>query len=152
MGDVDANLARAINMIDELEGVSVASVSPVYKTEPQNKKDQEWFANQVVSVNCDHTMTAIDLLDTLLSIEDVLGRVRKERFGPRIIDLDVLMFGEQVISSDRLTVPHPRMHERAFVLVPLHDIAPEVCFPDGRGLSEVLSCLNYKVDACQIWQ
>ena len=87
-----------------------------------------------------------------LEIENTLGRVREERFGPRVIDLDVLLFGNEVIESEDLIVPHPRMTERAFVLVPLQEIAPQLQFPDGRGLTEVLGKLEYKVDADQIWQ
>lgn len=152
MGDTDTNLANAITAIDSLDGVSVSKSSSIFRTEPQEKKDQSWFANQVVSVTCSEYVTAHDLLNNLLEIENTLGRVREERFGPRVIDLDVLLFGNEVIESEDLIVPHPRMTERAFVLVPLHEIAPQLQFPDGRELTEVLGKLEYKVDADQIWQ
>ncbi len=152
MGDTDANLTAAINEIDSLDGVSVQNSSPIFRTEPQDKKDQSWFANQVVSVTCSESVTAHDLLNNLLQIENTLGRVREERYGPRVIDLDVLLFGNDVIESEDLIVPHPRMTERAFVLVPLLEIAPQLQLPDGRGLSEVLSTLEFKVEADQIWQ
>ncbi|MEZ0575028.1 2-amino-4-hydroxy-6-hydroxymethyldihydropteridine diphosphokinase [Halodesulfovibrio aestuarii] len=152
MGDTDANLANAIAAIDSLEGVSVSETSSIFRTEPQEKKDQSWFANQVVSVICSEYVTAYDLLNNLLKIENTLGRVRDERFGPRVIDLDVLLFGNNVIESEDLIVPHPRMTERAFVLVPLQEIAPQLQFPDGRGLEDVLANLEYRVDADQIWQ
>ena len=152
MGDTDANLANAIEHINDIEGVSVKNISPIFRTEPQDKKDQSWFANQVVSVECESQITAHFVLKSLLAIEDTLGRVREERFGPRVIDLDMLLFGDEVIESDDLIVPHPRMKDRAFVLVPLLSIAPDLVFPDGRGLNEVLSGLEYKVEADQIWQ
>ena len=115
-------------MIAELQGVLVVSVSPIYRTEPQDKKDQSWFANQVIAVQCDKSVSALVLLNELLVIENILGRVREERFGPRVIDLDVLLFSSEVISTEKLTVPHPRMKDRAFVLVPLRDIASKVTF------------------------
>lgn len=152
MGDTDVNLANAVKAIDSLEGVSVTKCSSIFRTEPQEKKDQSWFANQVVSVSCSEYVTAHGLLNSLLNIENTLGRIREERFGPRVIDLDVLLFGNEVIESEDLIVPHPRMTERAFVLVPLQEIAPQLHFPDGRGLAEVLGNLEYKVDAGQIWQ
>jgi 2-amino-4-hydroxy-6-hydroxymethyldihydropteridine diphosphokinase len=152
MGDTDLHLANAIAEIDSLDGVRVTKSSSIFRTEPQLKKDQAWFANQVVSVECSEYVTAHDLLNSLLEIENTLGRVREERFGPRVIDLDVLLFGNEVIESEDLIVPHPRMTERAFVLVPLQEIAPQLHFPDGRGLEEVLGMLEYKVDANQIWQ
>lgn len=152
MGDTDLHLANAIAEIDSLNGVRVTKSSSIFRTEPQLKKDQAWFANQVVSVECSEYVTAHDLLNSLLEIENTLGRVREERFGPRVIDLDVLLFGNEVIESEDLIVPHPRMTERAFVLVPLQEIAPQLHFPDGRKLKEVLDILEYKVDANQIWQ
>lgn len=152
MGDTDANLAKAVDAIDHIDGVSVKDVSSIYRTEPQDKKDQAWFANQVVSVECSEQTTAHDLLYGLLALENQLGRVREERFGPRVIDLDVLLYGNDIVESEDLIVPHPRMVDRAFVLVPLQEIAPDLEFPDGRGLEEVLDQLDYKVNADQIWQ
>ena len=152
MGDTDANLAKAVDAIDRLSGVSVKDVSSIYRTEPQDKKDQAWFANQVISVECSEQVNAHGLLKGLLALEDQIGRVREERFGPRVIDLDVLLFGNDIIESEDLIVPHPRMVDRAFVLVPLQEIAPDLEFPDGRGLEEVLDQLDFKVNADQIWQ
>jgi 2-amino-4-hydroxy-6-hydroxymethyldihydropteridine diphosphokinase len=99
----------------------------------------------------------LDLLAALEEIEAAMGRVRPragegERFGPRVIDLDVLLFGNEVIDSGPLILPHPRMRERAFVLVPLADLAPDLAFPDGRTLREVLGGLDYRVEGDRIFQ
>ncbi len=83
----------------------------------------------------------------LLVIESELGRTRKgPRFGPRIIDIDLLLFGSEIIQSEELQIPHPRMRDRAFVLVPLAEIAPDLVFPDGSTVSDALSALRYSVE------
>lgn len=155
LGDTDANLRIAITAIDALKGVTVMAVSPIYRTEPQEKKDQPWFANQIIHVECDSVVTPENLMASLLVIEEQMGRDRsnqEHRFGPRVIDLDLLLFGEEELRSDFLTLPHPRMRERAFVLVPLRDLAPELAFPDGQTLIQALEALEYRVEDDRIWQ
>jgi 2-amino-4-hydroxy-6-hydroxymethyldihydropteridine diphosphokinase len=90
----------------------------------------------------------------LLAIEAALGRQRggEERFGPRCIDLDLLLFGTELCNNEKLCLPHPRVLERAFVLAPLHDIAPELVFPDGRSLRSRLAALSYRLQADCIYQ
>ena len=155
MGDTDAHLQMAIDAMNDLEGVTVSAVSPIYRTEPQEKSDQPWFANQVARATCTDAVTAESLLTMLLAIESRLGRDRStqsHRYGPRVIDLDLLLFGKTVCETAHLTLPHPRMHLRAFVLVPLHDIAPQLVFPNGTTLDETLAALVFRVEGSTIWQ
>lgn len=123
-------------------GLVPMALSQVYRTEPQGYTDQPWFSNQVAALDCPKSMTPEALLDLLLTIERKLGRVRSTdpnlRFGPRVIDLDILLFGEEQRQDAALTLPHPRMHERAFVLVPLLEIAPDLRLPGGRFVKEYL--------------
>lgn len=142
-----------------MAGLGIEAASPVYRTEPQGMRDQPWFANQVLQVLYNGP-GALDLLAALLGIEKDLGRVRAgesgagspERFGPRILDLDLLLFGHEVRTAEPLILPHPRMRERAFVLVPLADLAPDLAFPDGESLAACLARLDYRVEGDRIYQ
>ena len=129
--------------------------SNIYRTEPQGAdKDQSWFANAVVRLQVASDVWAPEgFLSTLNAIEANMGRVRDETVGgPRIIDLDLLLFGDLEMHSEYLTVPHPRMLERAFVLVPLRDVAPKLVFKDGRSIDQVLSGLDYSLSGLNITQ
>ncbi len=108
----------------------------MYETQPAEYKDQPWFLNMVLELET--TLEPLNLFELLLDIESQMGRTRPEgsfrrkrnqRYGPRNIDLDLLLYDDLVLSSDKLTLPHPRMHERRFVLVPLVEIAPQVVHP-----------------------
>ena len=111
-------------------------VSSLYKTAPVGMTEQPDFLNAVVEIQT--TLPALELLGVLLHIEKKMGRVRTIRWGPRVIDLDLLLYGEQQIALPNLTVPHPRLRERAFVLVPLAEIAPGLVLPgDGRTAAEI---------------
>ena len=147
-------LTAARAALAALPGVRLSAVSPIYRTEPQGKKDQPWFHNQVARLVCRPRWFALSLLDALLGIEASLGRQRQleERFGSRCIDLDLLLFGTELCKSTKLCLPHPRMFERAFVLVPLQDIAPELAFPDGRSPQSCLAALSYRLQADCIYQ
>jgi 2-amino-4-hydroxy-6-hydroxymethyldihydropteridine diphosphokinase len=125
LGDRAAMLRAAV--LELARAVTVAHVSSVYETAPWGKRDQPSFLNACAAI--DTTLAAPDLLALLLRIEAALGRRRGEPWGPRTIDLDLLLFGAEVISSPDLVVPHPRLTERAFVLVPLAEIAPEARIP-----------------------
>lgn len=123
LGDPPATMAKALHLLDVWPGINVRTVSRLYRTPPWGKTDQHWFHNACALVE-----TRLDphqLLEACLEIERELDRVRSDRWGPRTIDLDVLLHGD--FSSDHadLTVPHPRMTERAFVMVPLAEIAPQ---------------------------
>jgi 2-amino-4-hydroxy-6-hydroxymethyldihydropteridine diphosphokinase len=129
LGDRLENLIRAVRLL-EVRGVAVRRSSRVYETEPVGGPEQPDYLNAVVEV--DATGSARDLLDACLRIEDEVGRVRGERWGPRVIDLDVLTFGDEEIDEPDLQVPHPRMHERGFVLIPLLELDADPPLPGGR--------------------
>lgn len=152
LGDLEANLRQARQALTRLPEARLGACSPVYFTEPQNVREQPWFANQVVRLDCGPTWTARELLRALLETEDRMGRFREQDKGPRIIDLDLLLFGSQRLASPHLTLPHPRIRERAFILVPLHDIAPTLVFPDGTRLLEALARLSFHVQGRCIYQ
>ena len=142
LGEPADYIAAALDQIRANDRVSAVQSSALYRTKPWGKTDQDDFINAVAEVFCDFTPEA--LLESLLSIELDLGRRRATQWGPRLIDLDLLTFEDRVIDSDRLTLPHPRMHERAFVLVPLLEIDPDFRIP---GLGRADECLAALGDA-----
>jgi 2-amino-4-hydroxy-6-hydroxymethyldihydropteridine diphosphokinase len=151
-GRIADNLERAVGLLGETPGVRVDAVSKVYYTEPQGVKDQPWFGNQVVRAFCGFGWSALPLLHRLQAIEALLGRERGQRWGPRVIDLDLLFFGREASRTDELMLPHPRIRERAFVLVPLLEIEPEFVFPDGQPGAEALDTLAYRLSDRRIYQ
>lgn len=125
VGDRAANLRAALA---QLEGAgSVQAVSALYETQPVDVPDQPWFLNCVAAIETG--MTPRQLLKFVLSVEADMGRVRMRDKGPRKIDIDLLLFGNRVLQEPGLTIPHPAMHERRFVLEPLAEIAPEARHP-----------------------
>lgn len=135
MGDRMDNLATAIDMIADLDLTHVDAVSHAYETEPWGDPNQPLFANAVIQVHTD--LTAPQLLDALEDIERELGRdMDAPRNAPRPIDLDIVMYGDDQLTSDELTIPHPRAAERAFVVKPLLCIAPDATWPDGSPVEE----------------
>ena len=125
-GDRAGSLRRAIGAL-EAAGLKPTLISSVYLTQPVEVVDQEEFLNQVVGLETD--LPSEQILETCLAIEQSMGRIRTRDKGPRRIDLDVLLAGEEIRSSDAVTLPHPRMHLRRFVLVPLVEIAPGAWHP-----------------------
>jgi 2-amino-4-hydroxy-6-hydroxymethyldihydropteridine diphosphokinase len=140
LGDQLVNLKKAIKLINQIEGTEVIVVSPVYLTEPVGYEDQPWFYNCVAGIATE--LTPEQLLAALQGIENRLGRVRTVRWGPRTVDLDILLYGSLQVESEELTIPHPRMRERAFVMVPLADIAPNEKFADGETVETVRNRLG----------
>ncbi len=124
-GDRAALLAEALRRLDRVPGIRVTAVSSAYATAPVGPQDQPEFLNAVAAVRT--TLAPGDLLAACLRIEAELGRVRAGRWGPRTIDIDVLLYGEGAWTEPGLVIPHPRLTERAFVLQPLAELAPELC-------------------------
>ena len=123
MGDVRENFRFALATLANTQGVEVVATSSVYRTAPWGKTDQPAFLNMAVLLRV--TLSPRDLLTLCLNIENQRGRDRAEKWGPRTLDLDVLTYGEQEIAEEGLTIPHPHLHERAFVLVPLAEVTPD---------------------------
>lgn len=138
LGDKRDNCLKAIDRINELPGCRVMAQSGFYLTEPVGVKGQDWYLNCVIALSTD--MSAQNLLKRLLAIEADMGRERKGRWDPRLIDLDILLFGNEVIDEKGLQVPHPLMHLRRFVLVPMVFLAPDLIHPVlGKTMVELLS-------------
>lgn len=121
------HLQEALQRLQEHKKISILKQSSIYETAPVGYTNQADFLNMVIQAETD--CTPIELLDYCQQIEKELGRKRTIRFGPRTIDLDILLYNQENIKMERLTIPHPRMHERAFVLVPLNEIAPNTVLP-----------------------
>ena len=123
MGDGEKNIKEAIKALESIPGIQLIAVSSMYKTKPWGYEAQDDFVNACVSLEVSISPEA--LLGVCLGIEAGMGRVRKFANGPRIIDVDVLLYGDEVRNTDELIIPHPRMYERDFVLVPLNDVAED---------------------------
>lgn len=120
MGDRLEMLKQAVRLLVEQTGVDVLKISSLYETDPVGFTEQDTFLNMVVYLQTD--LSALELLEVCQDIERKLDRKRKIRWGPRTIDLDILLYNHDYIKTERLIIPHPRMHERAFVLVPLLEL------------------------------
>lgn len=132
-------IKTAINDLQSLTDITIVSVSSLYQSPPMGPADQPDYINAVLSLET--TLPPHKLLDALQSVEQLHGRVRRRHWGERTLDLDILLYGEQILNDERLKIPHPGMHERAFVLYPLAEIAPEVEIPGIGALQKILpSC------------
>jgi 2-amino-4-hydroxy-6-hydroxymethyldihydropteridine diphosphokinase len=134
LGDRLANLQRAVELLDTIDGVDVIASSRVYETTPVGPP-QPYYLNAVIEAST--LLSARGLLGAGRSVEEALGRIRGERWGPRVIDVDLLTFGHETIAEPDLTVPHPRMHERGFVLVPLLELEADPPLPGGRTIGSI---------------
>ena len=141
LGDREGTIRRAVELLVEAEGIGVVAVSALRETDPVGVLDQPRFLNAAAAVET--TLPPRGLLDALLRIERALGRVRDgTRWGPRTIDLDLLLYGEEVVDEPGLRVPHRRLHERRFALEPLAELDPEVEIPGLGRVSELLAALD----------
>ncbi|MER9021093.1 2-amino-4-hydroxy-6-hydroxymethyldihydropteridine diphosphokinase [Mesorhizobium sp. M0815] len=139
LGDPTKSMAVALGILDADESTRVVAVSSLYRTPPWGKLDQPDFLNAAAEIST--ALAPRALLDLCLDAERKLKRVREERWGPRLIDIDILVFGDRIIHETGLEVPHPRMLERAFVLAPLAEIAPKLVV-DGKSVSERLAAVD----------
>ncbi len=127
LGDPVQQCRDALREISSLKNVQVLRRSSLYRTQPVGSVSQDWFVNGVLEVRT--TFTTQQLLKALQWVEQTLGRVRTEKWGPRAIDIDILLFGQEIVETGDLVIPHPEMHKRGFVLVPINEIAPYVIHP-----------------------
>jgi 2-amino-4-hydroxy-6-hydroxymethyldihydropteridine diphosphokinase len=136
------NCLSGIAALTESGESSLAGVSRFYRTSPVDYADQDWFVNAAIEIRT--TVAPLALLDKLVAIQRRMGRKADTvRFGPRVLDLDILLYDDRVIRMPRLTIPHPRMHKRAFVLQPICDINPSIIHPVlGQTVADLLSHLD----------
>ncbi len=159
LGEPPKQLEAALKRMTEIPDVTIEAVSSTYITEPQGcPKGTTWFYNKALRISCRESNPEYLLL-SLQRIENEQGRVRPHvqrnsaAYLPRTIDLDLLLFDNLVMQTPELIIPHPRMHSRAFVLVPLLEVLlPGTAMPDGRSISGLLAALDYTIKNKQIWQ
>jgi 2-amino-4-hydroxy-6-hydroxymethyldihydropteridine diphosphokinase len=140
LGDREGNLRRAVELLSAEDGIDIVSVSEIRETDPVGPVEQAPFLNGAVRIETD--LAPRELLQRLLGVEQRLGRVRGKRWGPRTIDLDLLLYGDDVVDEPGLTVPHPRLHERRFALEPLSELAPGLEIPGNGPISALLAELD----------
>lgn len=135
-GNKSDNIKKALDMLNMADNASVLAVSSLYETEPEGYEDQDWFLNTAAQLKT--TLSPVDLLKLFKEIEQAIGRHKSVRWGPREIDLDLLLYDELSFENPDLVIPHPRMHQRAFVLAPLAEIAKDVLHPVLDKTIEIL--------------
>jgi 2-amino-4-hydroxy-6-hydroxymethyldihydropteridine diphosphokinase len=144
LGDREKNLRDAIELLAQLPHTSLIKQSRIYTTAAWGKTDQPDFLNMVVAISS--ALLSQQLMESLLQLEEKMGRVRNDHWGPRIIDMDILFYGDEVVDSLTLRVPHPEMQHRNFVLVPLNEIAPELVHPVlKKSIAQLLEACSDKL-------
>jgi len=140
LGPREVTLLRAADLLAAADGVEVVAVSQRRETDPVGVVEQPPFLNGAIAL--DTSLSPRAVLELLLEIEEELGRVRGERWGPRTVDLDLLVYGDERVDEDGLHVPHPRLHERRFALEPLAELDPELVIPGLGSVSALLDGLD----------
>lgn len=137
----ETHLTKALELLVQNKAISILKKSSIYETVPVGYTDQADFLNMVIEVRTN--LSSLQLLEYCQNIEQQLGRKREFRFGPRTIDLDILLYNQENSTVERLTIPHPRMHERAFVLIPLVEIAPSLTLPNNnKSIMDLINQLS----------
>lgn len=150
IGDRESYLIKAIKRVNKNEYIQVENISSIYETDPVGFTDQAQFLNMVVKIKTD--LSAIELLVELQKIEKELDRKREVKWGPRTLDLDILLFNHENIEAEELIVPHPRMQERAFVLIPLYELDKTVSIPTiEQPIKTIIDQLHDK-EGVRIWK
>ena len=149
IGERAANLQQAVGHLIAKSGIEVKAVSSIYETAAVGYTEQADFLN--IAVYVETTLNAHEMLTACQSIENELGRVREFRWGPRIIDLDILLYNHENIETEHLTVPHPRMYERAFVLVPLVELAQQEPVMTKQA-SAILTSMDMQKEGVALWK
>jgi 2-amino-4-hydroxy-6-hydroxymethyldihydropteridine diphosphokinase len=143
LADPEIQCLNAFDRVSKIKGVKLLRTSSLYRTEPVVFTLQDWFINAVVELRT--VLTAHELLRRLQAIEDEMGRIREEKWAPRIIDLDILLYDQDVIQDENMKIPHPELHKRGFVLVPICEIAPYAIHPAfGVSMAGLLDRLEDK--------
>lgn len=141
LGNKKENIRQALSLLNEVKGITIVKVSSFYETEPVGYEDQDWFINAVAQTET--SFSPQEILKIFKEIEQKIGREESTRWGPRKIDLDILFYDQLVYKSNDLIIPHPKLHERAFVLVPLAEINKELIHPVyNKSVSTLLSELK----------
>ncbi len=140
LGPTEVTLLRAVDLLAAEDGIEVLELSELRETTPVGVVEQPEFLNGALAVET--SLAPRELLDVLLRVERELGRVRDERWGPRTIDLDLLVYGDETVDEPGLRVPHPRLHERRFALEPLAELEPELAIPGLGSVSELLAAID----------
>jgi len=136
LSDPEQQIRHAVKAIEQITFSRLLQVSHLYFSRPMGPKDQPDYMNAVLALET--TLAPLALLDQLQTIENKAGRIRKDnRWGPRVLDLDIILFGNNEIQNERLTVPHYGMTEREFVLIPLAEIAPDLILPAGQSIKQL---------------
>jgi len=137
LGDREENLSKALELLLSIEGTELETVSSIFESEPMYLSEQPDYLNLAAMLLT--SLSPLKLLEALVSIENEMGRVREIKFGSRVIDLDILFFGKQIVNSEALTIPHPLLYDRLFVLKPLSEIAGElICPVRQKTITELL--------------
>ena len=141
LGDREENLSKVLEILPKIEGTELETVSSCFESEPMYLSGQPDYLNMAAMLST--SLSPLNLLEALVSIENEMGRVRGIKFGPRVIDLDILFFGRQIINSEALTIPHPYLYDRLFVLKPLSEIAGElICPVRQKTITDLLELSN----------
>ncbi len=142
IGDRIGYIQQAVKMLGFYDAIKVVETSSFYETEPYGIKEQEWFINAVAKIST--TLTPVEVLRICQQIEEKLGRKREIKWGPRVIDLDILAYGDKIIADDILTIPHPATYDRACCIVPLLEISEDFIHPVlQKNMDEIYQNLEF---------
>jgi len=140
LGKREENIKRALDLLRRDEDIKIVKTSSLYETEPVGSKAQGWFLNQVIKIETN--LLPQNLLKVIKKVEKEVGRVRGKKWGARIIDIDIILYGGKNLATKELTIPHPQLRRRKFVLIPLVEIAPRVTWLKGETACNLIKTLS----------